>query len=137
MKKTAHAFLTIQKILFIIYIVVFAICFVTFLFIGVPMMVINIAHETEEQIALFATGSVFTYSSIFFLFALPIYIVALCLLRQSKDALETAKSRKEARKGAIIALIVGVITEGYFAIAAGVMMLVMKNKYYDDTVIDD
>ena len=101
------------------------------------MMVINIAHETEEQIALFATGSVFTYSSIFFLFALPIYIVALCLLRQSKDALETAKSRKEARKGAIIALIVGVITEGYFAIAAGVMMLVMKNKYYDDTVIDD
>ena len=131
MKKASHGLLTAEKVFDIIYIVVFALCIVGFLIAGIFMMIYNVAMEDETQIALFSVGSTYLGIGVGFIFALPLPIIALNFTKKALRTLENAQSKAEARPGAILAIVAGVLCAG-FSIPAGVMMICMKDSAYCD-----
>ena len=131
MKRASHGLLTAEKVFDIIYIVLFAFFVVGFIIAGVSLMVVNAPLETEEQIALFSVGSTYLGLGIGFIFALPLPIISLQFTKIALRTLESAQSREEAKKGAILAIVAGALCTG-FSIPAGIMMLCMKDSAYCD-----
>ena len=131
MKKAAHAFLTAEKVLDIIGIVLFAILSLGLIIAGSVMMAVNSSFEDEKVISLFYVGVELLGSGFGLLFSIPVFIVALVLTNIAKKALETSKTRAEARKGAVCAIVAGAISNT-FGIPAGVLMLCMKDAKYQE-----
>lgn len=131
MKKAAHAFLTAEKVLDIIGIVLFAILSLGLIIAGSVMMAVNSSFEDEKVISLFYVGVELLSSGFGLLFSIPVFIVALILTNIAKKALGTSKTRAEARKGAVCAIVAGAISNT-FGIPAGVLMLCMKDAKYQE-----
>ena len=131
MKRASHGLLTSEKVFDIISIVLFDFFVVGFIIAGVSLMVVNAPLETEEQIALFSVGSTYLGLGIGFIFALPLPIISLQFTKIALRTLESAQSREEAKKGAILSIVAGALCTG-FSIPAGIMMLCMKDSAYCD-----
>lgn len=131
MKRASHGLLTAEKVFAIISIVLITLMAIGYIVAGSIMMGLNIAMEDEKQIALFSAGSSLLGGGIGMIFVIPIPIVALNFVNIAMHDLETAQSRSEARKGAILAIVAGAICTG-FSIPAGVMMLCMRDEAYQE-----
>lgn len=129
MKKTAHAFLTTQKVLDIIGIILFAIISIGLIIPGSILMGIYSAMDNDETIALFTTGVCLLSVGGGLLLSIPAFIASLILTRHARLALENSKTRAEAKKGAICAIVAGAISNT-IAIPAGVLMLCMNDSKY-------
>ena len=131
MKRASHGLLTAEKVFDIIALVLFILMAIGFITAGVVLMTLNYALETVQEIVLFSTGTSLLSCGVGFLFCIPLPIVSLNFVKIAMHDLETAQSRQEARKGAILAIVAGVICTG-FSIPAGVMMLCMKDSAYQE-----
>lgn len=123
LKQLARTFLKVGKIINIILIPVFAVLFVVFLIVGIVGIA---AAAAEGSDAAPAIASMVTSLVTYFIFVV-VLIVALVLNKKAQIALETAKSKAEARPGAIMAIVAGALVT-LFPIASGVMMLIMKDE---------
>ena len=131
MKRTARGFLIAQKVIGIILIVVFAILPVVFVIAGPIMMVQGNFNGSEDEIALATAGLTLLVDGIVFaLVVLPLAVVSRVLNEIAIRTLNNAKSRDEARKGAVCSIVSGALM-GVFGIPAGVLMLVMNDSHYE------
>jgi len=131
MKRTARGLLIAQKVIGIILIVLFAILPVAFVIAGPIMMVQGDFNGSEDELALATAGLTLLIEGIVFaIVVLPLAVVSRVLNGIAIRTLNNAKSRDEARKGAICSIVSGALM-GVFGIPAGVIMLVMNDAHYE------
>lgn len=136
MKKTAGIFLKVQKILSIIELIAFALAGLIMFIIGLVGIIGGaVAAQGEGEAAeagkaAMAAGAGTLGGGITFICLIVLPILGLVFTKIAKKALDESKTREEARKGAIFGIVAGVITELLFGIAAGILMLVMKDEDY-------
>ena len=131
MKKAAHGLLTAEKVFDIIGIVLYAVLSIVMIIPGAILMGANVGLDNEETIALFSTGASLLGYGVGLLLSIPVFIASLILVHHARVALETSKTRAEARKGAVCAIVAGALANN-FAIPAGVLMLCMKDAKYQE-----
>lgn len=133
MKRTAGILLKVQKILSIIELVAFIVIGIILFIVGVVGVVSAAAGEGTDEAkaaaAAAAAGSIAGGIVLIVLIVLP--ILAMVFTNIAIRALNESKTRAEARKGAIFAIVAGAITELIFGIPAGIIMLVMKDEDYN------
>ena len=134
MKRTAGIFLKVQKILSIIELVAFIIIGIILVIVGIVGVIGALGGEGTDEAraaaAAAAAGSIAGGIVLIVLIVLP--ILALVFTKISIRALNESKTRAEARKGAILAIVSGAITDLIFGIPAGIIMLVMKDEDYNE-----
>ena len=135
MKRTASIFLKVQMILSIIMLAALVITGFVMVIVGIVdvvggfMMDGSEVGEEVRQAAISAGGGLIG-GGIGVTCAIVLPILSLVFVKIARKALEESKTREEARKGAILAIVSGAITELGFGIAAGILMLVMKDEHY-------
>ena len=131
MKNKARTFLKVQKILSIVFLIVIALAGLITMIVGIVTMAAGaVAAETDEaRAAALAAGGSAIGAGVGMLFYIVFAIIALIFGKIAKNALETSKTREEARKGAIFGIVAGALC-GIFGIPAGIIMLVMKDEDY-------
>lgn len=136
MKKLARTFLTIGKIFSIIEIASFSICIPVFLFLligGATRMNDVDPDVAAGGTAMFVLGLAWVIISAIFL---TCSIISLALAIKAQRGLDAAKCKADARKYAIMSIVAGVLL-GEFQIAAGIIMLVMKDSAYADVNVQN
>lgn len=140
MKKLANTFFKVAKILDIVAIVLYA--FFTIvntvgLINEIKALAVHRANGAEEYIiqegVLFVAYGVFYV--IFTIVCIALCVVALILVNKCKNTLNTAKTKAEAKKMAIVAIVTGALSTG-FAAVAGILMLCMKDEDYAGNVVE-
>ena len=132
MKKTAQIFLIIQKVISILGIISAAGTIISAFVSGMIFLYnVSVNPDSFDLFKIYRVYSI-TSSLISGLGVLPISILSLIFSNLAYNDLVKAKCRKDASQAAIYAIVAGVITESYFAIAAGVFMFVMKDRHYSN-----
>ena len=124
-KQLARTFLKVGKIINIILLPVFAVLLVVFIIIDSVAIAAAVADGNDAAIA--AASSALGSAIFGYTFTIVCLIVALILNSRASAILERAKSKAEARPGAIMAIVAGALVT-LFPIASGVLMLVMKEE---------
>ncbi len=140
MKKLANTFFKVAKILDIVAIVGYA--FLT------VVNIIGFVNEVDQLLAKQASGAeeyiiqegvlLVAYSVVSVITTvvfLALCIVALVLVGKCKNTLNTAKSKAEAKKMAIVAIVTGALSTA-FAAVAGILMLCMKDEDYASNIVE-
>ena len=129
LKQLAGTFLKVGKIINIILLPVFAILLVVFTIIDIVAIVGAVAAVSDGAdastigVAVGALiGVIIGYG-----FAIVCLIVALILNAKASTILVTAQSKQEAKKGAIMAIVAGVLVT-VFPLVAGILMLCTKEE---------
>lgn len=126
MKKLAKTFLKVGAIIALIAIIVFAVVFV----IEIIAMIVNFiraaANDSDAYVDL-ALGNL--GDAILMLVLEAVAIFNVIVIPNCARTLNKAKTKAEAKKAAIMAIVAGaLLTE--FPVAAGILMLVMKDEHY-------
>ncbi len=130
MKRTAHGFLTAQRVMSIVSIITVAILSIIFLISGPIMMANGNFKGDEKAVAMASAGLGILVSGILYiLIVLPICIISLLLNTFALRALNNARCKEEARKEAIMSIVSGALC-GVFGIPAGIIMLTMQDVDY-------
>ena len=133
MKRTASIMLKVQKILCIVELVAFIIAGIAMMIAGGIAIASAMSGELSEdaQTAAIVAASGTLAGGIVFVVLIVLPILGMVFTGIAQRALETSKTREEARKGAIFGIVAGVITDLGFGVAGGVIMLVMKDHHYN------
>ncbi len=123
LKQLSKTFLKVGKIINLVLIPLFAVLLIVFLILDI----VGIGKAVGNDEAVVAAvgdlvGHIITYS------LLTVFcIVALILNLKADNILETAQSKEEAKKGAIMAIVAGALVTT-FPIVSGILMLCTKEE---------
>ncbi len=132
MKNTARKFLKVQKILSVVFLIVMAVAGLITLIVGIVTMAAGVVAAGEDEsarAAAIAAGGGMIGGGIGMMAYIVFGILGIVFGRIAANALETSKTREEARKGAILGIVGGALC-GIFGIPGGIIMLVMKDEDY-------
>ena len=129
LKRLARTFLKVGKIINIILIPLFAVLLLVLSIIDIVAIVTATAAVADGADAQVLAGAIGALVGVIVTYTLLLVcvIVAFVLNKKASAILETAKSKAEAKPGAIMAIVAGALVT-CFPIASGIMMLIMKDE---------
>lgn len=132
LRQLARTFLKVGKIINIVLLALFAVLLVVFTIIGiVAIAAASAAADPDAALAAAVSGllgALFGYG-----FTLVALVVALILNGKAQAITGNAKSKAEAKPGAIMAIVAGALVTA-FPIASGILLLCTKEEDWNESL---